>query len=168
MLISSRYELRRFVRSFGVGPTVKQRLEILKNRQAHKKLRDIFIRSAEEHLGEELVTLILESQTLPLDDPELTSENNGIGPVRSIAEIENQRFPFPSYLQMKEPPNTPSAQNATVQRLRQMELELRIGHAEDCLEAIRGALIQVSWVFKNKVRAPKAPIAPDPMTECMH
>ncbi len=108
MLIWSRYELRRYVRSFGVSPTVKQRLEILKSRQAHKKLRDIFIRSAEEHLGEELVTSMLDSQALPIDDPELESENNGIGPIRSISEIENQVLPFPSLLRLTDLPNVPN------------------------------------------------------------
>ncbi len=128
-------------------------MEILKSRQAHKKLRDIFIRGAEEHLGEELVTSLLDSQVLPIDDPELAAENNGIGPARSISEIENQMLPFPSCcLQVRDLPNLPNDRKATIQTLRSIELQLRIGHAEDCLEAVRGALIQVSWVFKNKVR----------------
>ena len=97
-LTLSRYELRRYIRAFGLTPTVAQRLDIVKRRQAHKKLRDIFIRGAEEHLGVELVTSLLESQGSPMEDPELASENNGIGPDRSITDTENQILPFPSYV----------------------------------------------------------------------
>ena len=87
------------MRGFGLYPTVTQRLEIVKRRQAHKKLRDVFIRGAEEYLGEEVVTSILNMQESPIHDAELDSENEGIGPLRCIAEVENQILPFPSSLQ---------------------------------------------------------------------
>ena len=151
-LTLSRYELRRYIRAFGLTPTVAQRLDIVKRRQAHKKLRDIFIRGAEEHLGVELVTSLLESQGSPMEDPELASENNGIGPDRSITDTENQILPFPSYVENLDIANLPNDRKAKIKNLKATELSLRIGHAEDCLEAVRGALIQVSWQFKNKIR----------------
>ena len=45
-----------------------------------------------------------------------------------------------------------NARQDEYRRLCATELQLRRGHAEDCLESVRGALIQLSWVFKNKVR----------------
>ena len=47
----------------------------------------------------------------------------------------------------------PPDRKSLFKKLKETELQLRRGHAEDCLETIRGALIQLSWQFKNKIRA---------------
>lgn len=147
-----RYELRCFVRSFGRFPTVAQRLEIVKRRRTHKKLRDIFLRGSEEHLGEDLVNAIVDQQDGPISDIDL-EDNTALGnPTRSIADSENQILPFPSLVTATDIADMPADRQAAIIELRCTELELRRGHAEDCLELIRGALIQVSWQFKNKVR----------------
>ena len=99
-----------------------------------------------------MVALILDTQASPVVDPDLESENNGIGPVRSVLETENQMLPFPLSLKNSDIITWSADRRVAITKLQDTELQLRFGHAEDCLEAVRGALIQLSWQFKNKVR----------------
>lgn len=148
-----RFELRRYVRSLGRLPTLTQRLDIVKRRRTHKKMRDIFLHAAAEYIGEDIVQAILDRQVAPITDTDLEGEDVALGtPIRSLVDPENQILPFPSALTAEDIANIPEDRKALVRDLQNAELNLRQGHAEDCLELVRGALIQVSWQFKNKVR----------------
>ncbi len=46
----------------------------------------------------------------------------------------------------------PPDKRSMIKKMKQTELQLRKGHAEDCLETVRGAIIQLSWQFKNRIR----------------
>ncbi len=147
-------ELRTFVRSFGRSPTVAQRLAVVKRRRSHKLLVDSFIRRALEIIGEDAVTSLLETQEDPDTDNEGQGEyNDGLGePAVSVEDPERQLLPFPSAFSSGDMASWTDTRKIDFEKLRETELALRRGHAEDCLEAVRGALIQLSWVFKNKVR----------------
>lgn len=115
---------------------------------------EIFLRRAGEYLGDELVNTILDRQAEPLSDNDGPEEDNpnAEDPLISVLDCERQVLPFPSAVDPQDLAAMPNDHRQAVNKLRDTELQLRQGHAEDSLEVVRASLIQLSWVFKNKVR----------------
>lgn len=77
-------------------------------------------------------------------------------PNLSLADAERQTIPFPSSTKSEFIAGLPAEKKARLKGLIIIEVELRKGQANDCLEAIRNDLIQLSWQYKNEVRQNKS------------
>lgn len=119
---------------------------------------EAFTKSAIEYLGEDAVNSIYGIDVdIIADDLSTTEEGVVIEDESSIpltrADPEGQRLPFPSAVGALHLMELSLEQRAKIQGLQQNELQLRPGHANDALDQVRNALIQLSWQYKNKVRS---------------
>ena len=117
---------------------------------------DTFIQKARDFLGIELVEEFLFKQTTGIiDDDTEDTDQFGIplpAPTGSLADPENQPLPFPSIITETMFNEFSIEDQKRITRLKKKELEIRIGHAEDCLELVHSAVIQSSWLYKNGVQ----------------
>lgn len=150
--ICIRLELRAFARLLGRHPTTAQRLDLVGRRRRLRKTIEAFTRTAVEFMDEDVVNSIYEEDNVVVDeiDPEDRVEDQA-GLITG-ADPDGQLLPFPSSIPGDYLAHLTREQRDIIKSLRGKELEIRQGHAEDCLESVRGAVIQLSWQFKNKVR----------------
>ncbi|KAF8956034.1 hypothetical protein BDZ97DRAFT_1672276, partial [Flammula alnicola] len=153
-LEEAQFDLRSHVRKLGLTPTTAQKLELVAKRRQNRKLVDGFMRSASEYLGAEMTNGIYDANPAPVIDAEV-SENEDPevhNPRISRADPERQGLPFPSAIALAVLTNLPVDRRSFIQSLRDTELHIRSGHADDALELVRGAVIQLSWQYKNRLR----------------
>ena len=149
-------ELRQLCRNLGSTPTTAQHLDLVKRRLCLRKHIDKFIQNARDFMGIDIVSDFLFKQTIGVIDEEAEeSDQFGIplpAPTRSLADPENQPLPFPSMIRGTLLNEMVVEEQKKLTRLKKKELEIQIGHAEDCLELVHSAIIQSSWLYKNGVR----------------
>ena len=73
--------------------------------------------------------------------------------VSTKADPEGQLLPFPSAFSSDHFETLDRDHQTILTKLKTNELAIRQGHAEDLLEFIRSAIVQLSWVYKNEVRS---------------
>ena len=143
-------------RNLGSTPTTAQHLDLVKRRLRLRRHLDTFIQKSRNFLGIDIVEGILFKQTIGvIDDDAEETDQFGIplpAPTGSLADPENQPLPFPSIITEKMFNELVIEDQKKITRLKKKELEIRIGHAEDCLELVCSAIIQASWLYKNGVR----------------
>ena len=141
--------------NLGSTPTTAQHLDLVKRRLRLRRHLDTFIQKARDFLGIELVEEFLFKQTTGIiDDDTEDTDQFGIplpAPTGSLADPENQPLPFPSIITETMFNEFSIEDQKRITHLKKKELEIRIGHAEDCLELVRSAVIQSSWLYKNGV-----------------
>ena len=149
-------ELRQLCRKLGSTPTTAEHLDLVKRRLRLRRYLDTFIQKSKDFLGIDVVEDFLFKQTIGVIDEE-AEETDEFGiplpaPAGSLADPEHQPLPFPSIITDTIYNELGTEDQKNIRRLKKKELEIRIGHAEDCLELVRSAVIQASWLYKNGVR----------------
>lgn len=148
-----RVELRALVRKHGANPTLNQQGDIVKKRRKLQRDIEDYVRQTTGFLGVKAMEDLSGKDEIIRDDDVNEGEIPDYGnDTISSADPERQRLPFPSDLSAAFRNSLSMQDTARLQGLLDIEIEMRSGEANDALEAIRGALIQLSWCFKNKVR----------------
>ncbi|KAH9478866.1 hypothetical protein JR316_0009328 [Psilocybe cubensis] len=152
-LEQAQLELRDHVRKLGKHPSTAQKLDLVNKRRSMRTRVEAFCRSAMTFMGEDVlediqgdIAPILDYEVSDNDDPDLGNVNI------TRADPERQPLPFPSAVKQDFFDGLDAGTNLILKGLRKLELQIRHGHAEDCLEAVRSALIQLSWQYKYQVR----------------
>ncbi|KAH9474184.1 hypothetical protein JR316_0013534 [Psilocybe cubensis] len=152
-LEQAQLELRSHVRKLGTHPSTAQQLDLVNKRRSMRTRVEAFSRTALTFLGEEALESIQGVNTPVLDDEVSDDEIADIGNVNiTRADPERQPLPFPSALLDDYFRDLEEGMAHQLKGLQKLELRIRQGHAEDCLEAVRSALIQLSWQYKYQVR----------------
>ncbi|KAH9477050.1 hypothetical protein JR316_0010966 [Psilocybe cubensis] len=96
----------------------------------------------------------IQGDIAPILDYEVSDNDNpDLGNVNiTRADPEQQPLPFPSAVKPDFFDSLDAGTNLILKGLRKLELQIRHGHADDCLEAVRSALIQLSWQYKYQVQ----------------
>ncbi|KDR74655.1 hypothetical protein GALMADRAFT_27784, partial [Galerina marginata CBS 339.88] len=136
-------------------PTTAQKLDLVNKRRQLQKEINTFSKGAYEHLGEDLVDLICQTTVVVLEDEVSDIEDAEAGaPSEPVSEgdPEHQLLPFPSAVTEDQITALSPEERSLVKDLQRAELEIRHGQAEDALDLVRTAVIQLSWHMKNVVR----------------
>ncbi|KAF8908067.1 hypothetical protein CPB84DRAFT_1744272 [Gymnopilus junonius] len=146
-------EVRSFARSLGWQPTTSQKLDLVNRRRCLQKTIEAFTNTAMEFIEEDLVNSIYDQDSVITDDLDPQDGDKGEPGAPSISKADpgGQVLPFPSQIPEEFLSLLAMEHRASIIALREKELDIRKGHAEDCLETVRGAVIQLSWQFKNRV-----------------
>uniref|UniRef100_A0A8H8CGF2 CxC2-like cysteine cluster KDZ transposase-associated domain-containing protein n=1 Tax=Psilocybe cubensis TaxID=181762 RepID=A0A8H8CGF2_PSICU len=130
-LEQAQLELRSHVRKLGTHPSTAQQLDLV-NKQALESIQGV--------------------NTPVLNNKVSNDEIADIGNVNiTWADPERQSLPFPSALLDDYFRDLEEGMAHQLKGLQKLKLRIRQGHAEDCLEAVRSALIQLSWKYKYQV-----------------
>uniref|UniRef100_A0A8H7XX20 Uncharacterized protein n=1 Tax=Psilocybe cubensis TaxID=181762 RepID=A0A8H7XX20_PSICU len=152
-LEQAQLELRSHVRKLGTHPSTAQQLDLVNKCRSMRTRVEAFSRTALTFLGEEALESIQEVNTPVLNNKVSNDEIANIGNVNIIrADPERQPLPFLSALLDDYFQDLEEGMAHQLKGLQKLKLHIRQGHAEDCLEAVRSALIQLSWQYKYQVR----------------
>ncbi|KAF8868310.1 hypothetical protein CPB84DRAFT_1756485 [Gymnopilus junonius] len=134
-------------------PTTSQKLDLVNHRRHLQKTIEAFTNTAMEFIEEDLVNSIYNQDSVITDDLDPQDGDKGEPGALSISKADpnGQVLPFPSQILDKFLSLLAMEHRASIIALREKELDICKGHAEDCLETVQGAMIQLSWQFKNKV-----------------
>ncbi|KAF8899534.1 hypothetical protein CPB84DRAFT_1747881 [Gymnopilus junonius] len=107
-----------------------------------------------EFIEEDLVNSIYDQDSVITDDldPQDGDKCKPGAPLISKVDPDGQVLPFPSQIPDEFLSLLAMEHRASIIALREKELDICKGHAKDCLETVWGAVIQLSWQFKNKVQ----------------
>jgi len=155
-LTCHRFELRSLVRKMPRRPTTAQKLDLANKRRKLRNRITAFLNTAVQYLGDDANDIIYEVEHIVFDQAESQEsspeDNDSQTPGITAADPERQVLPFPSAVSDDSIKKLPVDQQTIILALRQTELQIREGHADEALEHVRTAVIHLSWEFKNKVR----------------
>ena len=149
-----RFELRAHVRRLGRTPSTAQKLELANKRRKLRNLIISFSKEGLQHLGEDYIDSIYETEQVVLEQDISYEEDEDLtwNPTISEADPEHQVLPFPSAVPEPYINELPADRQDHIASLRTIEFSIRQGHGDDALDQVRDAVIHLSWQFKNKVR----------------
>ena len=121
-----------------------------------RKLRNriiAFCNTASQYLGEDAIDIIYKVEQIVLDGEVSDDDESDLtNPAITSADPERQLLPFPSSVPAAFLTELPPERLNIIVELKLTELHICEGHGDDALEAVRTAVIHLSWEFKNKVR----------------
>lgn len=147
LLTISRFDLRDHVHRLGKQPSDQEKIDLSKQRRRLQQRLETYCRGAAEHIGDDIMALVEESQNSNVDESNALDEEEGPPSPQSTQEPEHWILPLPSSI----PPLVLLQQHRHISGLLDHEYQLREGLANDALEQVREVLIQMAWQIRFDV-----------------